>query len=272
MDGSDTFSFGNESVAKSYDSILVPSLFEPWAKKLIQEQQPWTNKTVLDLACGTGVLSKILLQNVGPKGKVIALDINGQMLELAKIKCKSWASFIEFIEGSVDSMAISDDTIDTVVCQQGFQFFPDKKAAAHEIYRVLKPGGKAIISTWCSVDDCELFGVICKTLESINAHEISKMMRIPFDLISKQDLLSAFNEIGFSNIELSTQQQKFYVKGGLKSAINLAYATPIGPNLKALAHTEQGEFKTLLKKNLEQLIQPDASIGKMASNIIIVTK
>jgi len=272
MDTSKDFSFGNDSVAKSYDTILVPSLFEPWANMLIQENKPWSNRIVLDLACGTGVVTKMLVQNVQPKGRVFALDINTQMLELAKLKCKEWANFIEFIEGSANDMNITNRSIDTVVCQQGFQFFPDKKAAATEIYRVLKPGGKAIISTWCSVEDCEIFGVICETLESINQSEISKMMRIPFDLMSKHELLASFNEIGFSSIEVCTQHQKYYLKGGLESAITLAYATPIGPNLKALSIADQEKFKSLLKINIQKLNKSDGSIGQMASNVLCAVK
>ena len=95
MDKRVEFNFGDHSIAKSYDKILAPSLFEPWAIHLIKNNQPWVGNVVLYLACGTGELTR----NVGLNGRVIALDINGQMLDIAKSKCKEWENHIDFIEG-----------------------------------------------------------------------------------------------------------------------------------------------------------------------------
>ena len=118
MDKQVEFSFGDDSIAKSYDKILVPSLFEPWALQLIGNNHPWAGSMVLDLACGTGVVTKELAHNVSPNGRVIALDINGQMLDIAKSKCKEWENHIDFIEGSCESLAIANSSLDVVVCQQ----------------------------------------------------------------------------------------------------------------------------------------------------------
>jgi len=266
------FSFGNDSIAKAYDTILVPSLFEPWASQLINDNQPWTANNVLDLACGTGAVTKELAQSVGSSGKVIALDINSQMLNLAKIKCNEWAKHIEFIEGSAGSIDISDNSLDKVVCQQGFQFFPNKKAAAYEIYRILKPRGKAIISTWCPVSECEIFGTICDVLESMSLNEISQMMRIPFDFMTQNELLESFNDIGFSKIQISKQEQNLYLVGGITKAISFAYATPIGPKLNALSDEKQEKFKTLFIDKLQALIHADGNIGRMTTNILNIEK
>jgi ubiquinone/menaquinone biosynthesis C-methylase UbiE len=239
------FSFGDDSIAKAYDTVLVPSLFEPWASQLVIDNKPWNSCNVLDLACGTGVVTKELAKSVGSNGKVIALDINSQMLNQAKIKCNEWANNIEFIEGSAESLDISDNSMDKVVCQQGFQFFPNKKTAANEIYRVLKPRGKAIISTWCPVSECEIFGIICDTLESMNLNEISQMMRVPFDFLTQEELLQSFSDIGFSDIQFSKQEQILFIEGGMNGAITFVYATPIGPKLTALRSEEQENFKKL---------------------------
>lgn len=266
------FSFGDDSIANAYDTILVPSLFEPWALRLIQENQPWTGNNVLDLACGTGAVTKELAKSVGSNGKVIALDFNRQMLNLSKIKCTEWKSNIEFIEGSADFINISDNSIDKVVCQQGFQFFPNKKASALEIYRVLKPKGSAIISTWCPVSECEIFGAICDTLESMNLNEISQMMRIPFDSLTQEELLESFSNIGFSNSQFSKQEQKLFLAGGVDGAITFAYATPIGPKLTALRSEKQEEFKALFIDKMQVLIHVDGNVGRMVTNVLKLEK
>lgn len=272
MDKSDEFSFGDNSVAKAYDQILVPTLFEPWAKSLINKNKPWIGKNVLDLACGTGVVTKELVQNVIPEGKVIALDISKQMLDVAKIKCAKWINHIEFKEGSADSLDITDKSIDKVICQQGFQFFPNKKVVAQEIYRVLKPGGRAILSTWCPVSECEIFGAICETLESLDLSDLSQLMRIPFDFMTQTDLLDSFNRIGFSSIQISKQKQKMNIKGEIVKTISFAYSTPIGPKLNTLNYKKQEEFKRIFMNKIRQLKQKDGSYGNMVSNVLKVEK
>jgi len=71
------FSFGDQSVAAAYDTVLVPLLFEPWASQLVDNFKPWRDLCVLDLATGTGVVANRLSKHVGPTGKVIGTDIKG---------------------------------------------------------------------------------------------------------------------------------------------------------------------------------------------------
>lgn len=262
------FSFGDDSIAKSYDKILVPSLFEPWAIHLIENNQPWKNKMVLDLACGTGVVTKELVSNVGPNGSVIALDINAQMLGIAKSKCKKWKNHIDFIEGSCESLPVADCSIDVVVCQQGFQFFPNRVSAALEIHRVLKPGGRVIISTWCPVSECQIFGVICDTLEILNENEISQMMRVPFDFITRGQLQEPFKTAGFSHIEVSKQEMAMYLVGDVNTALMVAYATPIAPKLKELSVEKQEEFKKIFTAKMQLISQDERNCGQMVSNVL----
>lgn len=266
------FSFGDDSIAQSYDNILVPSLFEPWAIHLIENNQPWEGIMVLDLACGTGVVTKELACNVGPGGRVIALDINGQMLKIAKSKCNEWDSHIDFIEGSCESIEIADSSLDVVVCQQGFQFFPNKQAASREIYRVLKPGGRVIISTWCPVSECEIFGTICETLEALNEIEISQMMRVPFDFMTQKELKEPFSNAGFSNLELSKQEMNMHLKGAVSNALMVAYATPIAPKLKELSEEKREEFNKVFAAKMQLISQDERNCGQMVSNILKATK
>jgi ubiquinone/menaquinone biosynthesis C-methylase UbiE len=272
MDKPIEFSFGDDSIAKSYDKILVPSLFEPWTLQLIEKNQPWAGKRVLDLACGTGVVTKELARNVSPNGSVIALDLNDQMLAVAKSKCKEWEYCIDFIKGSCESMAIEDSSVDIVVCQQGFQFFPNKQVAALEIYRVLKPGGRVIVSTWCPVSECEIFGVISETLEALNEIEISKMIRVPFDFMPPSELQEAFRTAGFSKIALSKEEMNLYLEREVDNALIFAYATPIAPKLKELSVEKREEFHKAFAAKMQRISHDERNCGQMVSNILTANK
>ena len=266
------FSFGDNSVASAYDNVLVRYIFKPWAVQLVEENQPWDGRQVLDLATGTGIVAQQLSRQVGPDGNVIGTDINGEMLALAKKRCSDSTPAVRFIECPAHPLDIPDNSIDFVVCQQGFQFFPDKLAAAKEIYRVLSNGGQVIASTWMPVTECEYFGAICDALISIGEPELADMMRVPFDFMPESELTTHFEAAGFDNVLLKQQKQDLIIDGGITDAVQVAYATPIGPKLSALPNDRQEKFRKTFSELLHKLCNGRNTMGRMVSNVLSANK
>ncbi len=272
MTESRRFSFGENSVATSYDSVLVPVLFEPWANRLVRDYSHWEGQHVLDLATGTGIVAYLLSEQVGPGGRVIGTDINGEMLSLARKRCADAIAQMEFVESPAHPLDVSDEEVNVVVCQQGFQFFPDKAAAANEIYRVLQQDGHVIASTWCPVSECEFFQCICGALESIDENRIADLMRVPFDFMPQLELSSSFDSAGFVNVEIMRQDQDLVFSGGVAHAIQAAYSTPIAPNLRGLPENRQASFKRRMTELLNELNDDGLTMGKMISNVLYAEK
>jgi ubiquinone/menaquinone biosynthesis C-methylase UbiE len=266
------FSFGDDSIARAYDNLLVPHLFEPWASRVIEENQPWDGLHVLDLATGTGIVANLLAKHVGSEGKVSAIDINSQMLALARERSIRLDSEVVFIECSAHSLNIPSDSIDVVICQQGFQFFPNKEDCTREIRRVLRDKGKFIATTWRSVAECQFFGVICDALDAIGKTEISEMMRVPFDYMSASELAAPFEANGFVNVLVSQQEQDLVIDGGESRAIDLAYATPIGPALRALPDGLEEQFKRNFDQKINILSPDGLTLGRMVTNVLTANK
>ena len=151
----------------------------------------------------------------------MGVDLNRQMLALAKKRCSGWKQ-VQFVESSVCPLDISSSSIDTVVCQQGFQFFENKEKAAREIYRVLRGGGKIIATTWRPVAECQFFGVICEALNEIGEPEISDIMRVPFDFLTESELAEPFALAGFDNVRLEKQQLDLVLEGGAAQGLEVA--------------------------------------------------
>lgn len=145
MSDSSDFSFGDDSVAGAYADVLVPILFEPWARGLIELNQAWAGCDVLDLATGTGIVAQLLANKVGTSGAVVGMDMNQEMLNAAKIRAESFEN-LTFALSSAEQLDCQDSYFDHVVCQQGFQFFSDREASSREIYRILKAGGLVLLS------------------------------------------------------------------------------------------------------------------------------
>lgn len=272
MTESRAFEFSDNSVANAYDDVLVPILFHPWAVRLLEEHPQWEGQFVLDLATGTGVVARLLADQVGPEGKVVGTDINTEMLFRAKKRCAEVSSAVSFIESPAHPLEISRGAVDVVVCQQGFQFFPDRPAAAREMYRVLREGGRVVVSTWRPMTECEFFGVVGSALTAIEESGIADTMRVPFDFMPESELASHFNSAGFVNIDVKRREQDLVLDGGIKHAIQAAYATPIAPQLRALPEEKQASFRNAMIELLEKLSDDGVTMGRMVSNVLVAEK
>ncbi len=134
--------------SEAYEQYVVPYILGPWAPGLVELAALQPGERVLDLACGTGLVARLAAKKVGPTGQVTGLDTNAGMLAIARELPPPPGALITWVEGSALSMDLPNASFDLVLCQQGFQFFPDKPAALREMHRVLVPGGRVLLSVW----------------------------------------------------------------------------------------------------------------------------
>jgi SAM-dependent methyltransferase len=128
-----------------YEATLVPAIFEPYARDLIERARPiGASDRILDLGCGTGIIARVLRERLGGAASIVGVDANTAMIE----KAQSIAPELDFRVGNVMALPIADGSFDVVICQEMLQFVPDRAAALSEVRRVLSPGGRFIVSTW----------------------------------------------------------------------------------------------------------------------------
>jgi ubiquinone/menaquinone biosynthesis C-methylase UbiE len=138
------------NAAELYERYAVPYILGPWAPGLIEAAAIQPGERMLDLACGTGVVTRLTAAKVGITGHVTGLDLNAGMLAVARSLPHPPGAAIQWVQGSAVAMEFADASFDVVVCQRRFQFFPDQPAALREMRRVLAPGGRVCISVWKS--------------------------------------------------------------------------------------------------------------------------
>ena len=139
-----------ENPSELYERLLVPSKFLPWAEDLVKLSEPRSGDKILDVACGTGTVTRLIPPIVGTSGKVAGLDFNAGRLAVAAKLPRPAGCDIEWVEGDAGDLPFDDSTFAIVFCQQGLQFFPDKSAALTEMNRVLVTDGKLILGVWRS--------------------------------------------------------------------------------------------------------------------------
>jgi SAM-dependent methyltransferase len=131
--------------ADDYQRRLVPLLFEPWGRDLVALAEPRSGERVLDLACGTGIVARLAAPRVAPSGAVTGVDVNPDMLGVARRSDPG----IAWVLAGAEVTGLPDGAFDVGFCQQGLQFMPDRPAAVRELHRLITPGGRIAVSTWC---------------------------------------------------------------------------------------------------------------------------
>src|SRR5437870_4360862 len=134
---------GSLSVAEAYERYMMAPFGDAFGYNLVEAAAPGAGERVLDVACGTGTITRAAAERVGPTGRVVGLDLNPVMLARAQaIPQPDGGSAIEWREADATALPFADATFDVVCCHQGLMFFPDRPAALGEMCRVLVPGGR----------------------------------------------------------------------------------------------------------------------------------
>ena len=138
--------------AETYESYMVPTLFGPWADVLVRSAQPRPGERVLDVACGTGIVARRVVNLVGSDGQVVGIDLNPNMLAVARSAAEREGLAIEWQEGPAERLPFPDGAFDLSLCQFALMFFADRRAALQEMHRVVRPGGRIALSVWQGLD------------------------------------------------------------------------------------------------------------------------
>ena len=153
------------SIPKLYDGVLVPLIFEPYAIDLVNRLQPRSYTRVLEIAAGTGVVTRALASTLPDGVAIVATDLNQAMLDQAS--AAGTARPVEWRQADAMQLPFGDAEFDAVVCQFGVMFFPDKAAAFAQALRVLRPGGTFIFNAWDRIEENEFADTVTTALEQV---------------------------------------------------------------------------------------------------------
>lgn len=144
MSGSaQTFQLSTEA-AEVYERKFVPALFAEWAEYVVEVAGIGPGHSVLDVACGTGVVARTAADRVGSSGRVAGVDLNEGMLAVARrIRPE-----IEWHHGNADDLPFASGSFDVALCQAALMYFPDRVAALREMARVVVDGGAVVAQVW----------------------------------------------------------------------------------------------------------------------------
>jgi ubiquinone/menaquinone biosynthesis C-methylase UbiE len=242
------------SIPTAYDRYLGPLLFQPYAEDLAARLRVEENSSVLELACGTGILTRVLRTGLSSTVKLTATDLNEPMFRRAASKFGEDEP-VQWLQADACSLPFSDRMFDAVVCQFGIMFAPDKALAAREAHRVLKPGGLFLFNVWDAMKYNPLGQITHETIASYFDKDPPAFYQVPFGYHNQDEIKRVLEETGFREIRTEVVAKVGVASRAEDAATGLVQGNPVAvaiverdPSLlrvitKAVAQAISGRFR-----------------------------
>ena len=240
--------YGWDLAADDYEALWRRQL-APVQSALLAGIALQRGERVLDVACGTGLVTFDAAQAVGAAGRVVGVDISGQMVEAAEsARAERGASNVDFARMDAETLQFDDASFDVVLCSLGLMYVPDPEQSLREMQRVLRPGGRVALSVWGERELCGWAGLF-----EIVQHEVrSDVCPLFFRLGRASALERACIAAGFASIEHQTVSMALdYADAG--EACRAAFAG--GPVALAWSRFDEPTRKKVMQRYIGSIEQ-----------------
>jgi ubiquinone/menaquinone biosynthesis C-methylase UbiE len=189
------YSMNRQDFPRMYETSVVPKLFRPWAELLLDRAELQPTHSVLDVACGTGIVARLVRERQKRAGKVVGVDVSAPMLAVAR----DIEPGIDWRQGDAAALPVGrGEQFDRVLCQQGIQFFSDRAAAVRELKRVTAPGGLLLAAVWCSTQTMPVF----ESLQRIAERHVGSILDQRYAYGDAQALKRLLTDGGFRDVRV----------------------------------------------------------------------
>ena len=270
MSSPDTDKIFSGSIPKLYEAHLVPLIFEPYAADVANRLASRSPARVLEIAAGTGVVTRHLASVLPERVSIIATDLNQPMLDMAS--AIGTRRPVEWRHADAMHLPFQDDTFDAVLCQFGVMFFPEKAKAFSEARRVLRSGGLFIFSVWDRIDENEFADTVTTALESLFPVDPPRFMaRIPHGYHDRPTIERDLANGGFMTVpQITTVAARSRAKSPQVPAIAYCQGTPLRNEIEAHDASRLGEATDIAAEAVARRFGPGPVDGKIQAHIVTI--
>jgi ubiquinone/menaquinone biosynthesis C-methylase UbiE len=256
------------SIPDIYDAYLVPLLFEPYASDLSRRAAATESARILETAAGTGVVARALAPLLDQRAQYTVSDLNQPMLDRAASR-QGPDGRIVWRQADALNLPFEDDSFDTVLCQFGAMFFPDRIAGYREARRVLKRGGWFLFNVWDRIEDNEFARVVTEAVGAIFPSDPPRFLaRMPHGYHDVARIEADVSAAGFSRIELVTLQEKSEAPNPGLPAIAYCQGTPLRGEIEARDAARLEEATGRAAEAIAEAFGKGAVSGKIQAHVI----
>jgi ubiquinone/menaquinone biosynthesis C-methylase UbiE len=221
------------SVPEMYERLMVPLIFEPYARDLAARVAKINPRAVLETAAGTGVVTRALASALPAQTHMTITDLNQPMLDHAK-KRQPADSRIAWRQADALALPFEDQRFDTVACQFGVMFFPDKLQGYKEARRVLKPGGHFFFNVWDRIEENDFADVITQALAAVFPQDPPRFMaRTPHGYHDEKQIRQELKTAGFTNVSFDAVGARSKAPSPRDPAVAYCQGTPLRNEIEA---------------------------------------
>jgi ubiquinone/menaquinone biosynthesis C-methylase UbiE len=242
------------STPELYERYLVPAITSTWAANLLDRIRLQPNETVLDIACGTGAVTRLAATRTRC-GRLVGIDLNSAMLAVAR-SLPSTEPPIERVEGSALGLPFPAKSFDVVLCQLGLQFFPDRPLALREMLRVLRSGGRVGLSVYSAIERTPAAYVFVQALDKHLGPEASRTKRAEHIFPNPDEVKSLLGEAGFNDVDVTTVSKQITFPSMLDYVRFQLIATPMAALLKDKSPADRDQAIQSVADNAASRIEP----------------
>ena len=257
------------SIPQLYDEYLVPLIFQPYAEDLAARVASRKPSRVLEIAAGTGVVTREMAKRLPARASIVATDLNGPMIERAQAIGTARAG--EWRTADTMSLPFADGSFDAVVCEFGVMFFPDKVKAFSEARRVLKPGGAFLFNVWDRIEDNEFADVVTKALgELFPADAPLFMARTPHGYHDKARIRADLAAAGFRDgVSIETVTHRSPADSARRAAIAYCQGTPLRNEIETREAGSLARATEHCERALAQRFGNGAVDGRIQAHVVV---
>ena len=256
----------------SYEEYLVPGIFKPWAEKLVHLSSPSPGSTILDVACGTGIIARTAASKVGSDARVTGFDLNPQMLDKASEMAEREGLEIDWQQGDAGDLPFEDNQFDHLFCQQAMQFFPEPQQVLKEMQRVLKPGGTLALNILRSIHYNPAYKILADELEEHAGTTAGTMMRSPFPDWNQKTIRNMVAEAGFEDIQIHLDIISMRYPSPEEFLRREAASSPLAEEIETMDPERRKKLVDDLKDSLEVYKDSRGVVFPMETYMIIAQK
>jgi ubiquinone/menaquinone biosynthesis C-methylase UbiE len=243
-----SFEAADISAMQIYEDVLVPRLFTPWARLLLDRLDLRPGEAVLDVACGPGSVTRLAAIEVGRCGRVTGIDLSRAMLTIAQAKpVVPCAAGIDYQEAPADRLPVADADFDAAICQQGLQFFADPAAALAEMRRALRAGGRLGIAVWAGIEEAPPFAALEDAIREVAGAELADRYRDgPWGMPDADQLRKLLEKSGFEEVRVTRNTLPLNFESARQLGSTLS-ASAIAADLDALSAQRRAQLNEVLE-------------------------
>lgn len=263
--GSDVARFVG-TIPEHYDLELGPVIFADFAEDLARRVEACNPALVLEVAAGTGILTRRLRDILPASVRLTVTDLNAPMLERAQSKFRPGEP-VEFQTADAMLLPFRDGVFDAVVCQFGVMFFPDKDRCNRETFRVLEPDGHYLFNVWGSHADNPFGRIAHEVVGSFFPTDPPQFYRVPFSCHEIEPITTSLAAAGFVDIEVTELSRQASIPDPHTFALGLIYGNPAIAEVRARGGVDPDRLVETLTRELEHAF--GAGRGQMPVKIIV---